>query len=335
MSRQKPHTVQFKAGERNIFLHLLTACNLSCAFCYINPVHHGRRPVSYATLMQWLRLFYDPAKVNNLIFLGGEPTLYKNLPHAIRFASQIGYASITVDTNGYCFHNILERVPPDEAVFSFSLDGPTAEVNDALRGPGCFDTCLANLKRAVRLGFETSVIYTVSSQNIAFLADMPPLLAELGVGRFFIQVIGLRGKAANRDTPLQLAPFEWSRKVPMAAQDAADLGLAVIFPKVYLEPAEPFACAGNVAENYFVFPNGRVYRCPLCEDLPLHSLMIENGELRTTTGLTEQHLFSLTIPEGCVMNKLLQPDNITYDSDSNPCHRISCCLLKQRIDPVK
>ncbi len=44
MSHRKPHTVQFKAGERNIFFHLLTACNLSCAFCYINPVQHGRRP---------------------------------------------------------------------------------------------------------------------------------------------------------------------------------------------------------------------------------------------------------------------------------------------------
>ena len=335
MSHQKPHTVQFKAGERNIFFHILTACNLSCAFCYINPVHHGRRPIAHTTLMQWLRLFYDPAKVNNLIFLGGEPTLYKHLPHAVQFASQIGYASITVDTNGYCFHNILERVPPDETVFSFSLDGPTAEINDALRGPGSFDTCLANLKRAVQLGFETSVIYTVSCQNIAFLADMPTLLSELGVGRFFIQVIGLRGKAANCNTPLQLAPHEWLCTVPIVAQDAADLGLPVIYPKVYLELKEPFTCAGNVAENYFIFPNGRVYRCPLCEDLPLHSLLIENGELRTTTGLTEQHLFSLTIPEGCVMNKLLQPNNITYDSDGRPCHRISCCLLKQRIDPLR
>jgi len=335
MSHHKPNTVQFKAGERNIFFHILTACNLSCAFCYINPVHHGRRAVAYTTLMKWLHLFYDPAKVNNLIFLGGEPTLYKHLSHAVQFASQIGYASITIDTNGYCFHNILERVSANEAVFSFSLDGPTAEINDALRGPGAFDTCLANLKRAIQLGFTTSVIYTVSRQNITFLVDMPPLLSELGVDRFFIQVIGLRGKAANCDTPLQLAPHEWLCTVPAVAQKAADLGLTVIYPKVYIEPTESFACAGNVAENFFIFPNGRVYRCPLCEDLPLHSLRVENGELHSTTGLTEQHLFSLTIPEGCVMNKLLQSNNIPYDSDGRPRYRISCCLLKQRIDPLK
>jgi hypothetical protein len=44
-------------------------------------------------------------------------------------------------------------------------------------------------------------------------------------------------------------------------------------------------------------------------------------------------LFELTIPEGCVMNKLLQPDNIDYDAQGRPQHRISCCLLKEALDP--
>jgi MoaA/NifB/PqqE/SkfB family radical SAM enzyme len=333
MNHQRAETVQFKAGERNVFFHILTACNLSCAHCYIDPRQHGRRPVSRATLMRWLRLFHDPAGVNNLVLLGGEPTLHEHLPEAVQFAARIGYASITVDTNGYCFNNILERVPNDVTVFSFSLDGPTARINDALRGPGSFDTSLANLKRAVSLGFNTSVIYTVSHLNITALAEMPRLLADLGVMRFFIQVIGLRGKAASCETHLQVAPRQWLSTIPAVAQEAAELGLTAIYPKVYLAPTEPFVCAGEVAQNFFIFPNGRVYRCPLCEDLPIHSFEIEADRLRTTEGLTEQQLFGLTIPEGCVMNKLLQPGNITYDAQGRPRHRISCCLLKQRIGP--
>ena len=35
------------------------------------------------------------------------------------------------------------------------------------------------------------------------------------------------------------------------------------------------------------------------------------------------------------MNRLLQPDNISYDSNGRPLHRISCCLLKQEILPAK
>jgi MoaA/NifB/PqqE/SkfB family radical SAM enzyme len=334
MSRQSPQTVQFSAGERNIFLHLLTACNLNCSHCYIAPHAHGRRPLSRTTLMNWLRLFYDPARRNHLILLGGEPTLHKHLPEAIHTANRIGYTSVTVDTNGYCFNQILEKVPPDQAVFSFSLDGPDPGSNDDLRGPDSFQTCVANIKRAVALGFNTSVITTVSRRNIAHLPEMPSLLADLGVDRFFIQVIGLRGKAAGQGEDLQLSPGEWLETVPVVARRAAECGMTAIYPKVYLAPQESFVCAGNVADNFFIFPNGRVYRCPLCEDLPIHSLVVEENRLRATQGLTERQLFGLSIPEGCVMNKLLQPDNIPYDAAGKPLKRISCCLLKERIDPT-
>ena len=103
------------------------------------------------------------------------------------------------------------------------------------------------------------------------------------------------------------------------------------YHKVFLDPEEPFECAGNVAENYFIFPNGRVYRCPLCEDYPLHALVIDNNQLVKNQGITEEQLFTLSIPEGCVMNKLLQPGNLSYNADGSPKHRISCCLLKQQI----
>jgi MoaA/NifB/PqqE/SkfB family radical SAM enzyme len=334
MKTGHPRTVQFSPGVRNIFLHMLTACNLTCRHCYINTAHHGRQPLSLKTLRQWLRLFFAPEQVNNLVLLGGEPTLHKGLPQAVAAAADLGYASITIDTNGYCFHNVLEKVDPDQVVFSFSLDGPTAAINDALRGEGSFKTSLIHIAKAVRLGFSTSVICTVSRLNIEAVAAMPNLLADLGVERFFIQVIGLRGQAATDETLGQLTPDQWLACVPAVAQAAADLGLAVIYPKVYLAPDDPFECAGKVADNYFIFPNGRVYRCPLCEDLPLHSLEIDGGVLRQRSGLTEAQLFELTIPEGCVMNKLLQPDNIAYDELGRPRHRISCCLLKEALDPV-
>jgi hypothetical protein len=52
-------------------------------------------------------------------------------------------------------------------------------------------------------------------------------------------------------------------------------------------------------------------------------------------GLTEKKLFALDIPEGCVMNKLLQPDNLSYDLDGRLLHRVGCCLLKQEVKRVR
>lgn len=328
-------TVGFKPRERNIFFHILTACNLSCRHCYINPEQHGTQTLDRETIDTWLQLFYSPTKETNVIFLGGEPTLHKDLAHAIQTAHSLGYHSVTVDSNGFLFHDILETIGPEDAVLSFSLDGPTAGINDPIRGEGVYATCIENLEKAVKKGFDVSVIYTVSQMNIAALSAMPELLHSLGVKRFFIQVIGIRGKSATSETTLQVSPEQWLTSIPPVAEKAASLGIHVIYPKVFLDPDEKFECAGLAAENYFIFPNGRVYQCPLCEDFPVNAYRIENNQLINNEGLCEDRFFTLNIAEGCVMNKLLQPGNISYDETGKPLHRISCCLLKQEIIAAK
>lgn len=285
---------------------------------------------------RWLELFADPGKKANVIFLGGEPTMHPDLVHGISKAKELGFA-VTVDSNGYLFHDLLEKSSPEQLDFlSFSLDGPDALVNDPIRGEGVYAICTANMRKAILAGYNVSVIYTVSSLNIKHLHRMIPLLTEIGVKRFFIQVIGLRGNPATETADgfnWQVSPEEWLAIVPEVAAQAADAGIHVTFPKVFLQKDENFECAGLVAENFFIFPNGRVYRCPLCEDHPIHALTITDDKLIPHPGLTEDNFFQLNIAEGCVMNKLLQPDTISYDAQGKPKHRISCCLLKQEILP--
>lgn len=332
----KRRTVQFQPHTRNLFLHVLTQCNLSCRHCYINPDQHGRQMLDEETLAKWLALFASRVQETNVIFLGGEPSLNPALPAAVREARRLGYASVTIDTNGFLFHDILEKVTPDEVDYlSFSLDGSTPEVNDPIRGPGVHEVCIGGVRRARARGFAVSVIFTVSRLNIEDLPRMPTLLLELGVERFFVQVIGIRGKPARHDEKtLQLSKEEWEEVVPPMAEAAAREGLHVTYPKVFLGLDEPFSCAGLVADNYFVFPNGRVYRCPLCEDFPLHSLEIAGGELRERPPIRESDLYGLEIPEGCVMNRILHPGNIAYDDRGLPLHRIACCMLKEEVRPT-
>ena len=286
---------------------------------------------------KWLELFADPDKKSNVIFLGGEPTMHPDLAHGIEKAKELGMA-VTVDSNGYLFNDLLHKTSPDLLDFlSFSLDGPDAEINDPIRGNGVFEVCTTNMRKAVDMGYNVSVIYTVSNLNIAHLHRMIPLLTEIGVKRFFIQVIGLRGNSAQEsggEQGWQVSPEQWLDIVPRVAAQVAEAGIHVTFPKVFLDPDEKFECAGLVTENFFIFPNGRVYRCPLCEDHPIHALEIKDNALVANQGLTEDNFFQLNIAEGCVMNKLLQPDTISYDEQGRPNHRISCCLLKQEILPA-
>ncbi|MEW6672425.1 MAG: radical SAM protein [Thermodesulfobacteriota bacterium] len=328
-------TVSFTKNATNIFFHILTRCNLSCRHCYINPAQHGRDALPYETIENWLGTFISNGKETNVVFLGGEPSLHPDLSRCIKKARALGYRSVTVDTNGYLFNDILAKVSPREVdYFSFSLDGATEKTNDRIRGKGSYKQCLYGIGQAVSKGFKTSLIYTVSCTNIDELEDMPLLLNGLGIDRFFIQVIGIRGKAAGRPPEkMQVDREEWLRIVPAVARTAADRGITATYPKVYLSLDEPFECAGQVADNYFIFPNGRVYRCPLCEDFPVHSLVFEKDRLMPTGKINECDLFRLNIPEGCVMNKLIQPDNLSYDKSNSSLYKIACCLLKEEIRP--
>jgi len=328
-------TVSFSKESTNVFFHILTKCNLRCTHCYINPDEHGSQTLPIEVIENWLGLFTDKSQSANVIFLGGEPTMHPDLPRAVKKANALGYKSITIDTNGYLFHDFLEKVLPSDVDFlSFSLDGATEKTNDMIRGQGVYHTCLNGIKKAVSRGFHTSLIFTVSRTNIHELHMMPCLLEELGIKRFFIQVLGMRGNSGKTDSPnAQVSKKEWLGLIPKVARDAVTRGIITTYPKVFLSAEESFECAGLVADNYFIFPNGRVYKCPLCEDFPIHGFTIQDDTLVTTPKINEVDLFELTIPEGCVMNKLIQSDNLDYKEDGTPEYKIACCMLKEEVLP--
>ena len=327
-------TVAFSKDASNLFFHILTQCNLSCAHCYVNKAEHGHPKLDLDTIKAWLELFARRNPKTNLILLGGEPTLHPDLAPAVKHARELGFNSVTIDTNGFLFHDILEKIEPADLDFlSFSLDGATPETNDAIRGRGSFDAVMTGLEKARKRGFSCSMIYTVSDKNLHELPQMPELVKNLGLERFFIQVIGMRGESKKNDAPHQVSKDLWLTTIPDVAEEIARSGIIVTYPKVFLDQEEAFQCAGLVADNYFVFPNGRVYQCPICEDFPLHAHTIEENELVPTGPVNETNLFDLTIPEGCVMNKMIQPGNLAYDDEGQPAHAIACCMLKEEITP--
>jgi MoaA/NifB/PqqE/SkfB family radical SAM enzyme len=326
-------TVSFRKNAINLFFHILTSCNLSCRHCYINQKEHGKETLKIDTINAWLDMFREKSSEVNVIFLGGEPTLHPDLAKAVKKACELNYKSITIDTNGYLHHDILSKVTPEEVDFmSFSLDGATEDVNDSLRGEGCYKKCIEGIKKSVEMGFNTSLIYTVSESNFHELTDMPELVNSLGIKHFFIQVIGLRGNSSQNEDINQVSKENWEKIVPEVAQKVSEYGVKVTYPKVFLKTDETFECAGVVAENYFVFPNGRVYTCPLCEDFPLHAYEVIENKLVPTPKVNEKDLFNLKIPEGCVINKLVQSGNIEY-KNGKPLYKIACCLLKEEIIP--
>jgi Fe-coproporphyrin III synthase len=325
-------TVQFSRQAANVFLHVLTRCNLRCRHCYINPEQHGRTRLPIRRIERWLAVLAGRSPGANLVLLGGEPTLHPDLPRAVRSARRLGYGSVTIDTNGYLFHDILEKLTPRRWMCSASAwTGPpprptTGSGAEAPSTPARRDPAGAGQ------GVSHQPDHHREQRQCERAGRDGPAARELGVERFFIQVLGLRGKGPRPGRIGAAAGLgvRMARAGAGGGRGDRPAGHPGDLPQGVSRPGEKFECAGLVADNYFVFPNGRVYRCPLCEDYPLHSLAFEGDRLVERPKLNEEDLFRLDIPEGCVMHSSFSP---ARGACRRACTRIACCLLKQELPP--
>lgn len=148
------------------------ACNLSCAHCLSSS---GRRDPDELSTGE-IKAVIDELERMQVFYVnigGGEPTVRGD------FWELVGYAvehnvGIKFSTNGYRIDEERARwlAATDYVDVQISLDGATPEVNDAVRGPGSYDTAMAamaNLHAAGMRGFKISVVMT--SQNISQLDE--------------------------------------------------------------------------------------------------------------------------------------------------------------------
>src|ERR1700742_1439579 len=145
---------------------LTYACNLSCVHCLSSSGRRDPRELSTAQAkavideLERMQVFY----VN---IGGGEPTVRPDFWELVDYATE-HHVGVKFSTNGV---RITPEVAARLAVSDYvdvqiSLDGATAEVNDAVRGAGSYATALRamqNLADAGFKGFKISVVMT--SQN--------------------------------------------------------------------------------------------------------------------------------------------------------------------------
>src|SRR5438270_3743615 len=136
-----------------------TLCNLTCNHCFIScsPHNHSFGFLDLATVEGILDESV-PLGVKEYYFTGGEPFLTRDLVPILELTLRYGPA--TVLTNGTVVkEEWLERLrraeesSPYSLEFRVSLDGFTAEANDAIRGPGTFERALRGVGMLVRFGF--------------------------------------------------------------------------------------------------------------------------------------------------------------------------------------
>src|SRR6202035_2314144 len=142
---------------------LTYACNLSCVHCLSSSGRRDPRELSTAECkavidtLERMQVFY----VN---IGGGEPTVRPDFWELVDYAT-VHQVGVKFSTNGVKISpGVARRLAGTDYVdVQISLDGATAEVNDAVRGAGSYATALRamqNLADAGFRGFKVSVVVT-------------------------------------------------------------------------------------------------------------------------------------------------------------------------------
>lgn len=187
-----------------------TLCNLACRHCFntSGPKEPWLGLLDAAVVRSYLAQA-EALGVRELYFTGGEPFLHADILPLLEAA--LAVAPTTVLTNGTLIDEALaDRLArfaassPYSLEMRISIDAPTAEANDAVRGRGSFAKAL----RAARLLSARGLYPIVTATEIAaagrngelYEALRTALLAA-GVERPRIKILPLLplGRAARRD----------------------------------------------------------------------------------------------------------------------------------------
>ncbi|MFC8517194.1 mycofactocin radical SAM maturase [Streptomyces sp. NPDC057257] len=187
---------------------LTYACNLSCVHCLSSS---GRRDPHELSTDECKAVIDELARMQ--VFYvnigGGEPTVRPDFWELVDYATahRVG---VKFSTNGVRITPEAARrlAASDYVDVQLSLDGATAEVNDAVRGRGSYDTALramANLRAAGFRGFKISVVAT--RHNIGQLDEFKALADRYGAQ---LRLTRLRPSGRGADV--------WDELHPTAAQ---------------------------------------------------------------------------------------------------------------------
>lgn len=160
--------------------HLSDRCNLRCAHCYQERFDAAReRPLSDLLAMARAIAAGLPDRAISINLTGGEPFLRIDLwslldgLDAIENVAEYHIISNGTRAAGETAERLRRR--PKLAGLKISLEGPDAETNDAVRGPGNLAEVLGNLRRFSETGKPLHLMMTLDRSNIESI----PLVVEL------------------------------------------------------------------------------------------------------------------------------------------------------------
>ncbi len=171
------------------WLNINTACNNRCAWCYRRDDLALPAKQMPFTMAEQMVDFFSELGVQSCIFIGGEPTLYHQLPALISRAKKGKIGETTIVTNGRLLHSrklVDNYVEAGLDVFSVTIHSAKREIHDNIAGVSSWEQTVAGIKNIVAAGKKCSLNVVVGDQNITSTRDSLVTLLGLGVDQIIL-----------------------------------------------------------------------------------------------------------------------------------------------------
>jgi MoaA/NifB/PqqE/SkfB family radical SAM enzyme len=175
-----------------------TVCNLTCHHCFIScsPRNYSFAFLNFEQVETALAESVEQG-VREYYFTGGEPFLNKDLVRMLE--RTLDYGPATVLTNG----TVLKpewlselRAAEEKSGFSLefrvSVDGPTAEINDPVRGDGTFERAIKGVALLCEYDFLPIITMTQTwdeSRSAEILQQFRDVLRQFGCRRPRLKIL--------------------------------------------------------------------------------------------------------------------------------------------------
>ncbi|MFH1351037.1 MAG: radical SAM protein [Pseudomonadota bacterium] len=175
-----------------------TLCNLTCEHCFIScgPGNHSFEFMPLNQVKDYLDESLDFG-VKEYYFTGGEPFMNPQILDILDLT--MNYGPVTVLTNGTLFNEaVVDRMAKAEesSLYSLevrvSLDGPTEEMNDTIRGKGAFKKSMRGIQWLIQYGFLPIITVTKTwahDEDEKVLEGFYHMLRSQGYDRHRIKIL--------------------------------------------------------------------------------------------------------------------------------------------------
>jgi mycofactocin radical SAM maturase len=263
---------------------LTYACNLSCVHCLSSSGRRDPRELSTAECkavideLERMQVFY----VN---IGGGEPTVRSDFWELVDYATA-HHVGVKFSTNGVKITPAVasKLATSDYVDVQISLDGATAEVNDAVRGAGSFDTAIQAMQHLADAGFRGFKISVVMTRHNVPQLDEFKAIADRFDAQLRITRLRPSGRGADvwdelhPTTDQQRQLYEWL----LAHGEGVLTGDSFFHLAGYGEALPGLNLCGAGRVVCLIDPVGDVYACPFA----IHDTFLA-GNLRNPGGFGE------------------------------------------------